>query len=164
MSRNFFATNNTERKRQKRAAEREKILAAAVQSSNDDTSDDEMDISIQKPLLISDQPSSYDTFPVDNLASEQPDNVVYISSCSEDDNEDDLDELVHETDVNYQRKIYTDSILSIRDACEIIIKLSRRLNLDKSKTNIFLNGIRSLLPNDNKLPRTIAGLMKVLGS
>ncbi|CAF4465653.1 unnamed protein product, partial [Rotaria sp. Silwood2] len=166
MSRNFFSTSNAERKRQKRAAEREEMLAAAIKSSEDDTSDAEMDITIPKTLLINDQSASCNTFQIDNLAAQQSDNAVSSSSSSADavnDDDDDLDELFHAADMNYQRKIYTNSFLSICDACEIIIKLSRRLNLDKSKTTILLNGIRSLLPSDNNLPRTIVGLMKILG-
>ncbi|CAF3787006.1 unnamed protein product [Rotaria sordida] len=124
-----------------------------------------MDITIPEPLLINDQSASCNTFQIDTLAAQQSDNAASSSLSSADgDNDDgDLDELFHAADMNYQQKIYTNSFLPIHDACEIIIKLSRRLNLDKSKTTILLNGIRSLLPSDNKLPRTIVGLMKTLG-
>ncbi|CAF2982199.1 unnamed protein product [Rotaria sp. Silwood2] len=94
-----------------------------------------MDITIPKTLLINDQSASCNTFQIDNLAAQQSDNAVSSSSSSADagnDDDDDLDELFHAADMNYQRKIDTNSFLSICDACEIIIKLSRRLNLDKS--------------------------------
>jgi hypothetical protein len=161
MSRTFFSTTATERKRQQRAAEREKILTAVVQNSDDDNADDEMDVSEPHPLSIDDQSFSHNLFPTDDIASDESNNSVSDASSSEDDDAD-VEGLVHKTDVNHQRKIYANSFLSIYDACQIIIKLSRRLNLDKSKTNILLQGIRSLLPNDNKLPRTIIGLMKIL--
>jgi hypothetical protein len=166
MSRIFFARTDAERKRQKRTAEREKTFVAAVEDVNDDdnTVNDEIDISDSNPILINDQPPLFDTQVIDNTISQQPNTAVSIpSSNEEDDDDDDFEELVRANDVNYQRKIYNGSFLSVRDACETIIKLSRRLNLDKSKTNILLQGIRSLLPNDNKLPRTIVGLMRILG-
>lgn len=106
--------------------------------------------------------SAYDTNPVVDISSKQSENIMHVLPSSDEDDAD-VEELIRATDVNYQRKLYTDSSLSVYDACEMVIKLSRQLNLDKSKTNTLLHGIRSLLPNDNKLPRTIIGLMKILG-
>ncbi|CAF1385158.1 unnamed protein product [Didymodactylos carnosus] len=166
MSRVFFAKSNAERQRAKRALQREKNLAAAIKSSDDDdTSVNEMDVPLAYPLSMDDQLSSHDLFQKDDLASQQQNNITFAESTSNDDDDDDadLDELIRASDVNYERKVYTDSFLSIHNACEIIIKLARRLNLDKNKTRILLQGIRSLLPQNNKLPKTIVGLMKILG-
>ncbi|CAF4393660.1 unnamed protein product [Didymodactylos carnosus] len=166
MSRVFFAKSNAERQRAKRALQREKNLAAAIKSSDDDdTSVNEMDVPLAYPLSVDDQLSSHDLFQKDDLASQQQNNITFAESTSNDDDDDaDLDELIRASDVNYERKVYTDSFLSIHNACEIIIKLARRLNLDKNKTRILLQGIRSLLPQNNKLPKTIVGLMKILAT
>ncbi|CAF3399224.1 unnamed protein product [Rotaria socialis] len=43
------------------------------------------------------------------------------------------------------------------------MKLARRLNLDKSGIKILLNDIRRLFPSDLKLPRSVQGLMKIIG-
>ena len=120
-----------------------------------------MDVSIPNLSTSNAILPSNSTDYIDNAAAPQTDNVLHATS-SEEDYDTDVEDLVREMDVNYQRKVYPDSHLSTYEACQIIIKLSRRLNLDKSKMNILLHDIRTLLPNDNKLPRTIVGLMKIL--
>ncbi|CAF4521079.1 unnamed protein product [Didymodactylos carnosus] len=45
----------------------------------------------------------------------------------------------------------------------VVIKLCRDLNLNKSQIKFLLNGLRPLLPSDSQLPRTVPGLMKVVG-
>lgn len=162
MARTFFAKNDATRKRQKRAAEQERIFTDAVGINDDDRSDKEMDIPILHSLSTGHLSSAYETNPAADISLKQTLNVVYVLPSSDEDDTD-VEESISATDVNYQRKIYAGSSLSIYDACEMVIKLSRQLNLDKSKTNTLLHGIRSLLPNDNKLPRTIIGLMKILG-
>lgn len=66
-------------------------------------------------------------------------------------------------DLNNQTKPYPSCPLSIRDACLAIVKVARRLNLDKNGTKHLLDCIRSLSPIDAKLPRTISALMEVIG-
>ncbi|CAF3491266.1 unnamed protein product, partial [Rotaria sp. Silwood2] len=163
MSRIFFAKSDTERKREKRAAKRDTIIAAAVESSSSDTSDDEMNLPMSDPSLQNDYRDFNDLIKLNKIASQQENNSATNLSSSSEEDDADLDELIRATDVSYQCKVYANSFLSIHDACELIIKLSRRLNLDKNKAKILLHGIRLLLPNDNKLPRTLEGLLKVLG-
>ena len=75
----------------------------------------------------------------------------------------DIDEFTLCYDVNNQMKLYSSCPLSIRDACFAIMKLSRRLNLDKNGIKHVLDCIRSLSPVDVQLPCTVNGLMKVIG-
>lgn len=87
---------------------------------------------------------------------------------SDDDLEDrsdseDVDEFILLYDLNNQTRLYSSCPLSIREACLAVIKLVRRLNLDKSGIKHLLDGIRSLFPPDAKLPRTAPGLMKIIG-
>ena len=76
---------------------------------------------------------------------------------------DDIDDLMPRYDLNNQMKPYPSCPLSIRDACLAIVKLARRLNLDKNGMKHLLDCIRSLSPIDAKLPRTVSALMEVIG-
>ncbi|CAF1540234.1 unnamed protein product, partial [Didymodactylos carnosus] len=58
---------------------------------------------------------------------------------------------------------YSTSALTIHAACLTIIKLARRLNLNKSGIKELLDSLRSLLPMNAKLPRTVLGLMQIIG-
>ncbi|CAF0773384.1 unnamed protein product [Rotaria sordida] len=136
------------------------MIAAAIESSDDDISNDSMDVFTSHSSLTTD-PSLHALYQIDDPSSQQPNNTADFSSSYEDD-DDDLNELCRTSDINYQRKLYTGTFLSLHDACQITIKLARRLNLDKKKTNILLKGIHALLPQDNKLPKTTVGLMKIL--
>ena len=160
MSRIFFAQTDTERKRKKRAAKRNQALAAAIQTDDDGNSNNELDVDIRSYSPTTVTSSLIDIDNIGNLFVQQP-NIVVDEPLS-DDYDIDVEDLAHSTNTNYQGKIYLDSHLSIYEACQIIIKLSRRLNLDKGKMKILLDCIRSLLPTGNKLPRTIVGLMKIL--
>lgn len=77
--------------------------------------------------------------------------------------DDDIEDFLNLYDLNNQTKLFPSSPLSVRDACFIIIKLARRLNLNKNGIKHLLNGIRNLLPLDAKLPHTVKGLMKIIG-
>ncbi|CAF3371375.1 unnamed protein product [Rotaria sp. Silwood2] len=78
---------------------------------------------------------------------------------SDDDDNDDIDEFIFSYDMNNQTKLFASSPLSIHEACLIIIKLARRLNLNKNDIKNFLDGIRHLFPADVKLPRTVKELV-----
>jgi hypothetical protein len=52
---------------------------------------------------------------------EQKNDPTSAASSSEEDNAD-LDQLIDVNGVNYQRKIYTNNLLSAPDTCEIIIE------------------------------------------
>ena len=75
----------------------------------------------------------------------------------------DLQEFLHSLNNNHRKKLHSSTHLSVHDACVEIIKISQELNLNKLQINRLLRGIRSLLPIDNKLPRTISGLFKIVG-
>lgn len=160
MSRIFFSQTDTERKRKKRAAKRNQALITAIQTDDDSDSNNKLDVdtsTYSPPIVTSPLINTND---VDNSFVQQPN--IMVDPCLSDDFGIDVEDLVRSTDANHQRKIYLHSHVSIYEACQTIIKLSRRLNLDKNKMKILLDGIRSLLPNDNKLPRTTVGLMKIL--
>lgn len=163
MSRTFYATSSTERKRRKRDADRERILAAALESSSDDTSDNHLDASLQSQPLPHDSIDLNNLLHVDQVVTQQRTVNQDCNSSNNGEDDTDLDELFPVIDINYQNKVYADSNLSLYDACKQIITLCRRLNLDKKKSEILLQSTRSLLPNDNKLPRTLHGMMKILG-
>ena len=131
----------------------ETVIAAAVESSSsNDTSDNEMNLSMSDSSLSNDYRNLNDLTRINKIALQQENNsTTYLSSSREEDDAD-LDELIRATDVNYQCKMYANSFLSIHDACELIMRMSRRLNLDKNKAKILLHGIRSLLSTNNKLP------------
>ncbi|CAF1222870.1 unnamed protein product [Rotaria magnacalcarata] len=80
-----------------------------------------------------------------------------------DNDDDDIDEFIFSCDMNNQTKLFSSSPLSIRESSLVIIKLARRLNLNKNDIKNLLDGIRHLFPTDVKLPRTVKGLMKVIG-
>ena len=77
--------------------------------------------------------------------------------------DEDINKFMRRYDLNNQTKLYPSCPLSIRDACLTIVKLARRLNLDKNGMKHLLDCIRNLSPIDVKLPRTFTGLMEVIG-
>ncbi|CAF4503456.1 unnamed protein product [Rotaria socialis] len=89
--------------------------------------------------------------------------VEVENDTDDDDDDDDIDEFIFSCDMNNQTKLFSSSPLSIRESCLVIIKLARRLNLNKNDIKNLLDGIRHLFPTDVKLPRTVKGLMKVIG-
>ncbi|CAF5121678.1 unnamed protein product [Rotaria sp. Silwood1] len=137
------------------------MIAAAIESSDDDMPNNSMDV-FTSNLSSTNHTSLLALYQIDDASPQQSKNTADSSSSYEDD-DDDLEELRRMTDINYLRKIYNSGSLSLYDACQITIRLARRLNLDKKKTNILLKGMHSLLPQDNKLPKTTLGLMKILG-
>ncbi|CAF4047187.1 unnamed protein product [Rotaria magnacalcarata] len=90
-------------------------------------------------------------------------NDDFDNETDDDDDDDNINEYIHLHDHNNQTKLFSSCPLSIREACLAIIKLARRLNLDKSGIKILLNDIRRLFPSDLKLPRSVQGLMKIIG-
>ena len=68
---------------------------------------------------------------------------------------DDIEEYLNVFDVNDQIKLFSSSPVSIRDACLVILKLARRLNLNKNGVKHLLNDIRCLFPPDAILPRSV---------
>ena len=87
-------------------------------------------------------------------------------STSSDDNDGDdevIREFINSFDVNREQKLYSACNLSIYNACIEIIKLSKKLNLNKLQMQYLLNGLRSLLPTENKLPRTVPSLLRIVG-
>ena len=94
------------------------------------------------------------------LQAESSDDPIDTEAESSD---DDIDEIINAYDFNNQTKLFTGSPVSVREACFIIIKLSRRLNLDRNGILRLLHDTRDLFPSDVKLPRTAEGLLKVIG-
>ncbi|CAF1263859.1 unnamed protein product, partial [Didymodactylos carnosus] len=86
------------------------------------------------------------------------------NSDTDDDESDDIDDIIASLDMNNKIKFYSTSALTIHAACLTIIKLARRLNLNKSGIKELLDSLRSLLPMDAKLPRTVLGLMQIIAS
>ena len=130
MFRKFYSTGSTARKRGKRAAEREKVLEILI-GNNGNVPEYEVDFSTSQIVSINNDIFPPDTSRIDDFALSQPDNAVPALASSENvDDDDDVDvdtdlaEYFLASNVDYQRKIYTGSFLWIRDACEIIIKLS----------------------------------------
>ncbi|CAF1526340.1 unnamed protein product, partial [Didymodactylos carnosus] len=68
------------------------------------------------------------------------------SSDTDDDESDDIDDIIASLDMNNKIKFYSTSALTIHAACLTIIKLARRLNLNKSGIKELLDSLRSLLP------------------
>ncbi|CAF1397064.1 unnamed protein product [Adineta steineri] len=79
-----------------------------------------------------------------------------------DDDDDIIRELINLSNINREQKLYSSCNLSIYNACMEIIKLSRDLNLNKQQIQRLLNGLRLLLPTENKLPRTVPSLLKIV--
>lgn len=79
-----------------------------------------------------------------------------------DDDVIDIHDFLHSLNNNHRKKLHSSTHLSVYDGCLEIIKVSRELNLNKFQVNRLLRGIRSLLPIENKLPRTTSGLFKVV--
>lgn len=161
MSRQFFAQSSAQRQRRVRAANRAKLLAATTSSTDEQSSSDETKRLNPGALLDNDSLMFSILDAPGGSKTDEQNNEPSLSTSSED-NEDEIDQLLLRTDLNCKRKLYEGSNLSIYDASKTIMKLIRRLNLDKAKTNIFLHEARSLLPDSNKLPRTLRGLMKIL--
>ncbi|CAF5102966.1 unnamed protein product, partial [Rotaria magnacalcarata] len=82
---------------------------------------------------------------------------------NEDDNDEVIREFINLFDVNREQKFYSSCNLSIYNACMEIIKHSLNLNLNKLQIQHLLNGLRLLLPTENKLPRTVTSLLKIVG-
>ena len=55
--------------------------------------------------------------------------------------------------------LYAGSPLTVRQSCIKLLRLTRQLNLSKKGVKHLLNSIGKLLPNGNKLPRTISYLL-----
>lgn len=161
MSRSFFSTSGAERQKRLRAANQTKLLAAAVESSDEESPIEEKEILATTASLHEDSFISSSFPSVQDLEKEEPSEKSSYSTSSED-SEVEIDELLQTTDSNRMQKIYEGSRLSIYDASRIILKLVRRLNLDKNKTNILLHTAKTLLPDNNRLPRTLKGLTKIL--
>ncbi|CAF1557829.1 unnamed protein product, partial [Didymodactylos carnosus] len=141
----FYQKTDTDRKRQARARAGDAFLNAFIDGEN-----------INIDLL---SPSQNDIYDEQNFDEQQKDS----SGDNTDDDDDDLQELFNVLDVNREKKLYSSSSLSIYDACMEIVRLSHDLNLNKCQIKCLLAGLHILLSNDNKLPRTVPGLMKLVG-
>ena len=78
-------------------------------------------------------------------------------STNNDDNDGDgevICEFINSFDVSREQKLYSACNLSIYNACMEIIKLSKKLNLNKLQMQHLLNELRSFLLTENKLPRS----------
>ncbi|CAM4823140.1 unnamed protein product [Rotaria magnacalcarata] len=78
------------------------------------------------------------------------------------DGDDDILEFINTFDVHRERILYKSCKLTIYEACIEIVKLARELNLNKKQIQSLLNGLRNLLPTENKLPRTVPCLLKIV--
>ena len=150
----------------------DELLQMVEDEANDDSSMDISNATSQDATDPNDVPdvttgerstgSPVDDSPNDPLSNaahhEDEDEVVESDSSDED-----VDEFLFNYDLNNQTKLFTSSLLSIVDACLVILKLAGRLNLDKSGMKHLLDCIRSICPINAKLPRTINALMKIIG-
>ena len=90
------------------------------------------------------------------------DDLQDLNSDMEDGSAIDFDNYPEFIEANKERKLYPNSALSVHDACSMLIRISHRLNLNKLQLNCLMKSVKQLLPNDNKLPRTVNGLAKVI--
>ncbi|CAF1561110.1 unnamed protein product, partial [Didymodactylos carnosus] len=79
-----------------------------------------------------------------------------------DDGSDDNEEELFSDDYENNLPLYDYSPLSLRNSAREIIRLARKLNLNKSGVKEVLNLLHKVLPKTNKLPRTLFGLLKVI--
>ncbi len=120
------------------------------------------DIAIDPIVIIDDRVSSARPDSEDEVHSNAGD--IIDEDFEGENGDDDMDEFIHLHDLNNQTKLFSSCPLSIREACHAIIKLARRLNLNKNGIKHLLDGIRILFPIDVKLPRTVNGLLKIIGT
>ncbi|CAF4124476.1 unnamed protein product [Rotaria sp. Silwood2] len=93
---------------------------------------------------------------------EDGDDVDESSDNDDDENDIIIRDFISLFDVNREQKLYSSCNLSIYSACMEIVKLCRTLNLNKLQMQHLLNGLRLLLPTENKLPRTVPSLLKIV--
>ncbi|CAF2922492.1 unnamed protein product [Rotaria sp. Silwood2] len=93
---------------------------------------------------------------------EDGDDVDESSDNDDDENDIIIRDFISLFDVNREQKLYSSCNLSIYSACMEIVKLCRTLNLNKLQMQHLLNGLRLLLPTENKLPRTVPSLLKII--
>ncbi|CAF4490325.1 unnamed protein product, partial [Didymodactylos carnosus] len=120
------------------------------------TNDNETDV---PPILVHTDNTNDDE--IDEPLSVNNDHDEQEPSSSESSGESDIDEIISSLDDNKQTKLFSTCPLSIYEASISIIKLCRRLNLNKAGIKTLLHGFRELLPMANKLPLTVPGLMKI---
>ena len=126
-----------------------------IDQNTNGSTDDPKTTSIDLSILLS-LPDPPDRSLLDVSVNINQDSECY-TDC------DDVDDLIPFYDLNNQKKPFSACPLSIYDASLVIIKLARRLNLDKSGTKRLLDGIRHICPNDVEIPCTVKGLMKIIG-
>ena len=180
--RNFYRTTGTERKRKFRQKSTVIKLDFELNDLQSDSSydDDCLETDNETQYLANDslglsQHSSYpfdcvkfiDTTDVANSDLAGSDDLNNNESDTTEDenndnNDDDLSELLGTFDSNREQKLYASCSLSIYQACIEFIKLCRDINVNKQQIGRLLSGLRVLLPSDNKLPCTVAGLMKIV--
>ncbi|CAF1510553.1 unnamed protein product, partial [Didymodactylos carnosus] len=122
------------------------------------TNDNETDV---PPTLVHTDNTNDDE--IDEPLSVNNDHDEQEPSLSESSGESDIDEIILSLDDNKQTKLFSTCPLSIYEASISIIKLCRRLNLNKAGIKTSLHGFREILPMANKLPLTVPGLMKIAG-
>lgn len=99
----------------------------------------------------------------DSIIEDKNDDGDYSDCDDVDDDDENFNDLFHSSNKNRKTNLHSSTSLSVYDGCVEIIKISQELNLNKYQINRLLNSIRLLLPVDNKLPRTISSLFKIVG-
>ena len=162
----FYRANGSERKRK----HRQKIETAKVLSDVNDSTSDSADNEDINDRVIDNSAFNRDLDMETRIIDDHLDDnripdlqTTNDESNDEEGGDEDFEDLFTSFDNNRERKLYSSTTLSIYDGCLEIIKISRELNLNKLQINRLLSGIRLLLPIDNKLPRTLSGLFKVIG-
>ena len=175
----YCSKNVQQRAREARRKQRlqyctDELLQIAEDEATDDSSMDISNVTSQDASDPNDVPdvttggrstgSPVDDSPNDRLSNASHHEDRYEDEVVESDSSDEyFDGFLFDYDFNNQTKLFPSSPWSIVDACLVILKLARRLNLDKSGMKHLLDCIRSIWTIDVKLPRTINALMKIIG-
>ncbi|CAF1366544.1 unnamed protein product [Didymodactylos carnosus] len=161
----FYQKTDTDRKRQARARAGDAFLNAFIDGENVNStpmnpSNTHYNLQQQHASTVDLlSPSQNDIYDEQNFDEQQNDSS---GDDTDDDDDDDLQELFNVLDVNREKKLYSSSSLSIYNACMEIVRLSHDLNLNKCQIKCLLAGLHILLLNDNILPRTVPGLIKLV--
>lgn len=185
-SKRFYQKSATERQQERRRRSTAIILDSKLneiqgddfQTNTTDTLCDTIAMVIEDPCESTNN-DDYDQFDNEdyvnkpdittNNSNEDEDNNKNIDDENDDDQNDydDNDEFINDFinlfDINREQKLYLSCNLSVYNACMEIVRLCRTLNLNKLQMQHLLNGLHLLLPTENKLPRTVPGLLKIVG-
>lgn len=180
----FYRANGSERKRKCRERQvtaklTSELNDSAAPSTNEfDHSNDALAVppiveqhSRTENEMIDDRAIDFHRMNIEERNDDEANHDDHADNGNDDDNDyDDCDDadvdvqdLFHSLNNSRRKKLHSSTYLSVYDGCMEIIKTSQDLNLNKFQINRLLESIRVLLPVDNKLPRTISGLFKVVG-